>query len=261
MEDPNEANEFVMTDYAFIEMFKSSHWELVSRQSLAILAEYPETVVVTRAPTDILNSELEQQIPATEWSSIVDEALTQRTRSYLQELASQGQNGPGHAYVSSMIESAQESLPAQQLNHQDNLDMLHNGVEAWREALRPDALSDLRGGRMADQTRAFLAVEISKIGSRTLLLEHGATEQQADHFLLGDSFLLRSQVSFALLSLQRLQLGSVQGMRADRATNELMDIDYALFGSYCDGVLTNEASVTRHHQLLVEAVNIINSPA
>jgi hypothetical protein len=156
-----------------------------------------------------------------------------------------------------MIATAQASLATQQQDHATNLALLQNGAQTWRGVLRAPVLADLRAGRMPDETRVLLAIEIASGAARILLIEHGATEDQADHFLDGDSFLLRSQISFTLLSIAWVEQGGFENLRADRATNELMDIDYALFGSYCDGVLTREPRVTRHHGLLALSVPMI----
>jgi len=257
LENATEDDEFAMTDYAFIEMFKSPEWELTSRQSLAAIATHPERIITYRPPSDVLRSELTTRTPTVEWNSLVDAPLTERMREYLRELAEVGQSGPRHSIVSSMIAAAQSGIAVQQQNHEVNLQLLQNGVRTHQELLQGPTLDDLRAGRMPDRTRIQLAIRIATVSARTLLLEDGATELQANDFLASDSFLLRSQVSFCLLVIDKVSHGGINGMRPDRATNELMDIDYALFGSYCDGVLTREATVTRHHELLMLAVSLI----
>ena len=257
LESAGAGDEFAMTDYAFIEMFKSPEWELISRKTLAAIEDHPEHIVVCYPPSHILQMELANRVPTTGGDDLVDGELTDRMRLYLRELASVGQHGPRHAIVSSLIGSAQATIATQQQNHLTNLRVLQKGARAWKRLLRRPVLSDLRGGRMPDQTRALLAIIIASESARTLLLEHGATEQQANDFLADDSFLLRTQVSFNLLAISWVERGGIDNLRAEIATNEFMDIDYALFGSYCDGVLTREPTVARHHSLLVTALPLI----
>lgn len=254
-----EDDEFVITDYALIEMFKSPHWELISRRSLENIAAHPERVVVCHAPSDVLRSELSTGDPTAGWHSLVDSILTVRVRAYLRELATVGQNGPRHAMVTSMISSAQAGIASQQQDHTANLQLLQNGVRILQRAIRGPALRDLRAGRMPDHTQALLAINLATDSARTLLLEQEIVGQDADDFLGGDSFLLRSQISFCLLTIDWVKRNGIDSFRPNHATNELIDIDYALFGSYCDGVLTREPTVTRHHALLMTAVSLIQS--
>ena len=95
--DQNNHDEFVMTDYAFIEMFKSCHWEMTSRRSLAPLVGYPERISVSFPACDLLQSELGTRKATCGWNSMVDSDITERLRAYLRVLATVGQKGPIHA--------------------------------------------------------------------------------------------------------------------------------------------------------------------
>lgn len=112
---------------------------------------------------------------------------------------------------------------------------------------------------MSDDTKAGFAATLARNEARKQLVEYGATEQEAEEFVAGDSFVLRKTISIILLALSWVKRGGIDSLPEEKATNEFMDIDYALFGSYCDEVLTRDAGVARHHSLLSAAVAKISS--
>lgn len=245
---------FIITDYAFVEMFKSPQWEFISEKSLAFVSKHPERILIAKAPSELMKIELTNLQPIQNWTDIIDVSLTEDTRAYFREIADVGQTGPRHSYLTASIPAGHATLSEHHQNHEENLLRLHAGVAGIEKLLNPSSIRNLRKRLLSDEDRIKIATTIATEAVRNLLLEHGATKPQADQILKNDSFLMRYHTSFTLLALTWVERGGVNGLRADRATNELMDIDYAVFGSYCNGVLTRDHRLIDHYHLLIKAV-------
>jgi hypothetical protein len=129
----------VLADTAFIEMTKNAKWELTIEKSLNILAKYPEGIVASYSPGQLLRMERDSGQPHCD---IVCHEATPEIQRWLYEI------GKGESiYMESikpLVIDAQEVFRSQKLNHEQNRTYVTAAVEFWKLLLPPTTIKDLR---------------------------------------------------------------------------------------------------------------------
>ena len=100
--------------------------------------------------------------------------------------------------------------------------------------------------------------EPALILTASFLQGKGFCKEEIESFLMQDSFILRFQIAFTMLCSHWVSVGGVEFLSAEKATNELMDMDYVLIASYGGSILSNDSNVHRQLKDLKSICEILN---
>ena len=251
--------QFVITDTALLEMFKGEKWEYTSSRSLKAAADHPERIEVSEAPCDLLRKEVHSRTPITP-SAVISKDLTSRFRLYLSEMKTQGILGPRHDYIRKHITQAQIDLTHQQQDHPRNLAMLRRCHEAIKTDLGATFVSAARKGSLEQSALEQDVIVPAMRSAKDILTENGVPVSEAKDFLKYDSFLLRHGLTYLLLALRWVSQGGIESLPAEKATNDLRDMEYVLIASYGTGILTTEVKVSNLLADLRKCLDILATP-
>ena len=247
---------FVLTDTTLIEMLKSPSWEYISERSLKIIASQAKRIWVSNAVSDLLRLEIKSKRPISP-DDIISPILTKRLRLYLQEFANQGQIGARHGYMANHITQAQMDLAHRQLNHSRNLNMLRNAYEAMKKYLGEEKIRAMKNNEFGDEKLSQIILSSALLAITDPLRENGFNEDEIEQFSRFDSFMLRQIIAFFLLCHHWIIMGGIECLNPEKATNDLMDINYILIASYGKGILSCEKKVNDLHMKLQQVLERI----
>ena len=253
--DPEEY--FVVTDTALIEMMKYSKWQKISRNSLQIISEHPNKILVSESIPDLIREELSTKKTIGLFDLFSDN-LTKAFRQYLLEFQRQGQSGALHFDIAEAIKTERALLDRQQLNHSQNLCKLQKGCKELKNILDEESLKRARNNKLThDELREIIAKPVVVL-TASFLKENGFSKNEIYSFLLNNPFTFRFQVAFTMLCLRWISSGGVESLKADKSTNEFMDMEYVLIASYGNSILSREPEVHKQLEDLHTICSILN---
>lgn len=233
-------SKFVIPDVALLEMCKSEQWESTMANSLRALSPVRGRVFHSMSVGEGLNQELDSG------KSIEKNLLPREFRDFLREtiLNLQGHGG-GRALelLRSRMVSAQSEIGDAELNHERNQEGLRRRIRIVEEALAGEPLRDLRAGRIGRKDKLAYIKKIAFDLCLTFLINHGYTKNKASAFLRSRPLILRFFYLSIRHAVEWAASGGIDSLPAHRATNDLLDQDYVLIGSFFDGLLTRETRV------------------
>lgn len=246
----NTNDQIVIIDEALIEMSKSPTWDETMHSSLRYLAQHPSQVLVTKAPSLILQHEVTTQKPVSP-SELVDQDVTQRFQVFLQEIA----RDPANA-TSSIIHRRDQAIQGalqQQLNHEQNRRTLLGVADGWKADLEAEQTKAVKSEWSDFKNKAAtsfsLTVELLSdldgcvTVARGLMDGYGVQSTQAAALMVANlSFGARQVLMLHLYALKMLGTNVGAGMPAKKFTNELMDMDYIVMSTYFDDLHTTDRS-------------------
>lgn len=245
---------FVVPDVALLEMCKGPAWRETMQRSLDALSSVPSRVLHSISVGEAIATELETK-------RSIDGRLLPRefrdfTRGLLRDIAAGG-TGKTIDLIASRINNAQSSLNDQELNHSANQSSLVQRTDIIRSVLSAGILKQLRSGKITDADRLTFVTEVSRDLCASFLTGAGWSSNKVKLFLHSKPLLLR----YIWLSVRHCvdwaQRGGIEGMLAERVTNDLLDQEYALIASFFDGLLSKEARVMNAYEELRQCVAIL----
>lgn len=242
----------LVLDAAIIEMTKNAEWELTTRKSFKLLAECPELVSFGRALPDLFRMERDRGRPC--FSCLEDEEWTPALRALIQEIPNG--DGPSLRYMRKKIAENQPKIANQYLDHARNKRRVMLFRDVWRAIFPGD---DRRLLEDAHTRREALAHPFWAMRFEEELVSSGAFDRQAAQALTGS----RSVTSHMLLASRALALrwyvngGLNDNTKAEKLTNDVMDMEYVVSASFCDGIVSEEKKVNSLLCDLVGAAEII----
>jgi hypothetical protein len=224
----------VIPDTAFIEMTKNAKWELTIEKSLNILAKYPEGIVASYSPGQLLRMERDSGRPHCD---VVWHEATPEIQRWLYEIA-KGERIFMDS-IKPLVSDAQEVFRGQKLNHAQNKIYVTAAVEFWQLLLPPTAIKQLRKQDrklFCELLAAPYITEICRIGLGASGWETGSTRNLAS----SPSVSSHNFLCIAALGLRYLVDGGIEGKSAETVSNDVADLDYLLMATFCKDLLTKD---------------------
>lgn len=233
----------VLTDYVAMEAHKGDTLNQIFR-SMSVVARYPRQVIVLKGTREI--SAMPPAVAASP-RGLVDELQTQEFPLYCDHLR--------------LAESGHQALRDQLLEHGrvasehiDNMlgdaDPLKEGFDLMARVYTADELRILRKGQ------PFTPAIGEKVMKYTMLLAASLFEKFPDPIDLPrgtevrDSFIFRFAVCAHVLVFRWIEVGGAGRTKADRLRNDIVDVNFAAYGTYFDDLLTAD---TKAREIYLEA--------
>lgn len=259
LQSATPGDRFILADTAILETMKNAQWESTARSSFRIIAQYPTRIWVAEAPGDLLRAEL---ATGHETQDIIDAPMSGGFRALLQEIAS-GVDGPAIAHVRTQVPAAQTDLAQQQQNHAANLQGLRIAFEGIGSSIDIAGYRRIADPQQKEMLRLHRIKTLAQASLRKFVELEGKPADLGNALANGRGILLRFQIGYYCLGFKWAVNNGLDSFPAEKATNEIMDLDHALIATYCEDILTEENSVRelRHDILQVLNSNIQFAPA
>lgn len=240
-------SKFAIPDIALLEMCKSDRWRETLLGSLETLSQCPGRVYQSMSVGEALSFELVKA------RSIEGRLLPVEFRQFLREVLRDVQGGGQGAAIDRLqakMLAAQQGMQQYELNHSLNRDRLLQRVGIVESNLRGGPLKSLRNGNATLDERLDLIWRVSLDLCRHFLLGNGMSENGAIMFLRQKPMVLRFFLASVRHSVEWAARGGILTLLPERATNDILDQEYVLIGSYFDATLSKETSVMQaDHEL------------
>ena len=252
----NLISKFVIPDVGLLEMCKGDQWNETMLMSFEILSACPGRVFLSLSIGEALNYELEHG------RSIEGRLLPRAFRDFIRAaLADVAAGGGGDAIdlVKRKILDAQRGMQMDELNHLNNQQSLIQRVGIIQSILAGEPLRLLRGGRVSPEHRLEVIRKISNDLFLEFLLNHGFTRNKARMFIKKRPLVLRFFYVSVRQCLDWAARGGVLTMAPERISNDILDQDYVLIGSFFDCLLSREARVQEAYVIYISYCKRIHS--
>jgi len=234
-------NYAVLTDYAAMEAYKGDTLSTIYR-SMEIVAQYPNQVIVLRGTQAVCG--LRTRTAGLQ-RRLIDKTQTREFGRYCRNLEAAKR---GNKFV------------------QDQLLRLGREATAHMNRMLADATNfpDIFDGVAKTYTNAEIGVlrtraaytpqMVDKLIRNILLLaahlfrDHPKVSKLPDATELPNSFIFRSSLCAHLLALSWISVGGARNIRPERMRNDLVDINFAAFATYFDGLLTADKKLKGIYQ-------------
>ncbi len=244
------SDRFILTDTAILETMKNERWETTARASFRIISQFPQKIWLAKAPGNLIRSELDT---GQETSEIIDLPASGGFRSLMAELMS-GIDGPCMTFARANVTAAQADLSLGQQNHAANLQGLQFAVADIRSSIDIAAFRQIPDPGQKDLVRLHRVKSLAQIALKKIIQLEGKPANLGQTLAYGRGILLRYQIGLYFLGF-KWAVESTLSSNPANATNELMDLEHALIATYCDDILTEEASVREMRQDILQAIN------
>jgi hypothetical protein len=222
----------VLTDYAAMEAYKGDTLVSIYR-SMAILAEYPAQVIVLHGTQHACSLTGDGH---DYWRRMIDNDQSEGFADYC-VLLKRAQRGDTHLQRK-LLEHGREA----------NVQMDRILDDAGRMSAALDAIAATYTSTELRQLRRVNAPYTESLVDKTLrhvammaailLAEHPTVPAFPNAQEAPDRFLFRIALCMLLLGLRWISVGGAANVSPQRLRNDLVDINFATFATYFDGLLT-----------------------
>ncbi len=227
------AHKAVLTDYAWMEAYKGNSVESITK-SMAVLCEFPSQVVILKGTKEV--GALDARAPGVAKRMIwpkshgefqkTAEGLRQAQLGDLRTIAQIVRHGKAaDEQMQKVLSDASVLLP----------------VFADLMTLFTDdeiAIIRKRSGTL-DIGRKFLIIADQLF--RNLVSGHPGRPRNPSHNSKINTFLYRYSLAGTIYLLEWIRHGGQMGTRPERIRNDLVDLNFAVFGTYFDGLMTADS--------------------
>ncbi len=229
----SRTNIAVLTDYAAMEAHKGDTLASIYK-SMSILVEFPAQVIVlkgTRAVCGLSGrgSGLQKRL--------IDSAQTRNFPIYCQRLqAAKAENG---AFQSQLLENGREATAHLDKMLADAASMPDTINEIAKTYSREE-LRLLRSSGHASEELIRKLIESVLAVAETMFTSHPNVERLPLVKELPNTFIFRAALCAYLLALDWIAEGGAKGAKASTIRNDMVDINFATFATFFDGLLSGD---------------------
>ena len=222
----------VLTDYAAMEAYKDNTLISIYR-SMAILAEYPRQVIVLHGTQHACSLAGDGRAY---WRRMIDDDQTQGFANYCL-LLDRAQRGD--AYVQHELLELGREATAQMERMLGDAQRMSAALDGIAATYTPEELRQLRRIN-TPYTDALVGKTVRHVMAMAAMLiaEHPTAPSFPNANEAPDRFLFRIALCMFLLGLRWIAVGGAANVSAQRLRNDLVDINFAAFATYFEGLLT-----------------------
>ncbi|MEH2565955.1 hypothetical protein [Bradyrhizobium sp. AZCC 2289] len=227
----------VLTDYAAMEAYKGNTLLSIQR-SMAILAAYPAQVIVLHGTQHACSLDGRG---SDYWRRMIDDEQTKGFAEYC-SLLPRAQNGDPKI-TRQLLERGREATAHMDRMLADTV-TITEALDGIAATYTSGDLRRLRSG--APYTDAFIEKTLRHVMmlAAMLLGDHPTVSTFPDGKEAPDRFIFRIALCMILLALRWISVGGALKVSAPRLRNDLVDINFATFATYFDGLLTADDKLT-----------------
>lgn len=232
---------FILPDVALIEMCKGEKWHHVMRSSLAVLSKIPEKVKVSICVGEAIRKEL-ASFKSIEGRLLHDDFTDFKNR-ILMDVADNTRSPGGVDLIAGKIDSAQKDFRDDELNHAKNQERNLKFYSTLKSELDAKLIKALRNCKISEDARLTIISELAQWQLQDFLLARGLSEERVSDFINQKPLLLRFYILLVQQGIEWIRIGGLESQPAERITNNSMDQDYVLIGSFFDALLSQDGKV------------------
>lgn len=242
---------FIVTEDALVEMFKSAKWEKISTNSLSIIKNFKEKILVTNPIGLLRESELGTKKACHDF---VDIKSTELFRNLLDDY-DKGCVSEINKVFRENISRTQAYKSSKVLNHERNKDLYLSIVRQFQEQMGPTLRNDLRKNHVKIEDIYQLILEGVEECFRYPKGEFNRmNENELECFISSKPihyFIYATLLYEAFYWQQKLGLSQ---MNSKKITNYILDTNYVIISIYSKGILSEDGFVNElfHHLKVIE---------
>jgi len=236
---------FVLPDLAMFEMAKSTNRELTLKLSLEILAQDSGRVFVSRALSDCLQYELQQQNAVV--GHLIDRDGTKFLRKLLTAVASKVPNAEFEQVISDP-EGHVAGLRRDYLDHDANKSRSVELVEETKRGMSTEFAKRVRGSKATFEEKLDFIYEKAPSLLVGVLEDNEFSRGKAVRLLRQRPMLLRYFYLKLWACLCWEEQGRIEGLGPPKVSNDLIDHEYVLAATFFSGVLSDEPAVNEAYR-------------
>jgi len=238
----SRANQAVLTDYAGMEAYKGGSIEGLMR-SMSILVDFPDQVIVWTRTRTI--SGLRGRTAGLQ-RRLIDENDTRNFHRYLAKLRLVEQGHAGHRReIEEWVKESREHID----------ETLLGGVDQVREAINDIAKSHSKAERTAIRNGVGYTPEFIDRTTKSILQivvnlfhHHPDVKKLPPLQEIPNTLIFRYGLCAYLWALDWAANGGAGDAKADKLRNDVVDLSFASYATFFDGLLSKDEKVRRIHQ-------------
>lgn len=239
----SKANVAVLTDYAAMEAYKGD--TLVSiYNSMSVLAEFSEQVIILK--NTLITCGLNGRGGGLQ-KRLIDTSQTKEFRLYCERLAAA--KAGNTALQRQLLDLGQEATRHLERMLSD-AEVLPTVIEDIARAHTVDELRILRtGAPYSDEMVKKLMTAVLHTAA-TMFEGHPSVPARPDREDLPNTYIFRAALCAYLLTLDWISVGGATAARGANATtirNDMVDVNFAAYATFFDGLLSSDEKVQRIH--------------
>ena len=232
----SSTNIAVITDFAAMEAYKGDTLSSIYK-SMQVLSYYPKQVLILKGSAKVFR--MTGRLKGLQ-RRLVDEAQTKGFRAYIKVLAL-GQSGNRHVQRQ-LLDHGQSS--------QAHFDKMLGDAESMKPAFETLTKAYTKEERAVIRNEGpYTSEMVEKLGktlieiSGMIFTESPLLHQSPTYGELPNTFPFRVALCCYLMVIRRGALGGLAGARPDRIRNDMVDMIFVAYGTYFDGILSNDNNV------------------
>lgn len=232
----------VLTDYAAMEAYKDNTLVSIYR-SMAILSQYPAQVIILHGTQHACGLAGDGRIY---WRRMIDNEQTEGFASYCSML-DRAQQGDA-SLQRELLDLGREATAHMERMLADARGM-YRALDGIAQTYTVEELRQLRKPN-APYTEALVEKTLRHVMmlAAMMLADHPAVTSFPDAKEAPDRFVFRVALCMLLLALRWISVGGATNTRPQRIRNDLVDINFAAFATYFDGLLTADDKLASIYQ-------------
>ncbi len=231
---------FIVTEDALVEMFKSNKWEIISTNSLSIIKDFKEKILVTNPIGLLREKELETKKACHDFVNIQS---TELFRNLLDDYDN-GLVGEINKVLQENISRTQAYKSNKVLNHERNKDLYLSIVKQFQEQMGPTLRNDLRKNKVTLENIYQLIIEGIEECFRN---PNGAfismNQDELEEFINSKPIYYFLYATLLFESFYWQQKLGIDQMNPQKITNYILDTNYIIVAMYSKGILSNDGFV------------------
>jgi len=244
---------FLVPEAAIIEMIKSNAWEQTLRSSLRHLSTVPYRVHLGTSMTGCMYAELRSHRPLALWQ-LLDIEGSKRLQGLLSEVATES-FGPEFEWLAKKKADIDRWLRSGHLNHDKNQRVVRGGVEAFLQSLSVETVKRMRRKDLSDTDRMRFVSGAAFGFTQRLLRDAGMADDVAISLSANKCFIARQNWLSTWTFLYWVEYGGSEARLPADSTNDHIDDQIILAGSYVNGLMTRDRRVGDAYSALARALH------
>lgn len=245
----SNSNFAVLTDYAAMEAYKGN--TLVSiLKSMAILSEFPRQVIVLKGTQTICGLRGRR---AGLQRRLIDYRQTQKFPAFCRYLSAAKS---GDARCQSQLLELGREADAQMYRVLRDVEKTAEHLEEVAKLFSLDELRALRTGKkLPDGMSEKISKNIMLIAA-FLFRRHLGTQKLPPWSEAPNTFVFRFAVCLYLWALNWISVGGAKGTKSTTFRNDLVDLSFAAYATFFDGLLTSDRKLSELHRNAVKVTQL-----
>ncbi len=248
----NKGNQVVLTDFACMESYKGN--SLINlKRSQEIISQYQKQVKILKGTQEVINLTKENIKAVRE--RLIDEDSTKDYGKFCHILNHLEERGYQDQY-DDFMQKSHEANEFFKTKEKDTKKIL-KGIELNSKSYNSDELKMLRSKKELTKklTDEFLYKITKHIMILATMLMKKNNSMIYDFDIVKGNYIFRYAAANYFLGLKWISDGGYQNISLNKFANDIIDMSYATYGTYFDGVLSKDVKLKQVYKILKQYID------